>query len=191
MPSYYAPAGYQRPRSHSMSYMPSPAPVQQPQVYYSYGNQYPQAGAGQQQYYPAVHTPTVHTVSTPYNNSYSRSRRASTSQSYGSPSGHHRSHSSSHRPSSSSHRRSHSTSRSHSHSRHHSQPQVIVATPSYSSQHLSQPAYHHRRYSSGVEPGLGDRLRRMFGMQPSPRAHYIDARTGHSVDYKGRPIYHM
>ncbi|KAH9844069.1 uncharacterized protein C8Q71DRAFT_719680 [Rhodofomes roseus] len=198
MPAYYVPNGYQRPRSHSMSYVHSPAPAQRPQlyspapaqqsqVYYSYGqSQYPQAGAAQ-----PVYT-TVHTSSTPYHDGYSRSRRASTSHSYhhGSPS-HHRSHSSSHGHNSS-HRRSHSTSRSHSHSRHHSQPQVIVSTPSHSTHHISQPAYQqHRRYSSVGGPGLGDRLRHLFGMPPSHRAYYIDARTGQSVDYKGRPVYHM
>ena len=194
MPSYYVPTnGYQRARSHSMSYAQP-----QPQVYYpSYGHsQYPQAGPGQ--YYT-----TVHTTSTPYHDGYSRSRRPSTSH-YGSPS-HHRSHST---HGSSSHRRSHSTTRSHS--RHHSQPQVIdlrhhsggnyvrvqgivdsapprLMRPRTQTTHIVQPT-HHRRYSA-TSPGIGDRLRNLFGMQPSHR--YYDARTGHEVDYRGRPIYHM
>ncbi|EPT03572.1 hypothetical protein FOMPIDRAFT_98339 [Fomitopsis schrenkii] len=180
MTSYYVPSnGYQRARSHSMSYA---QPQPQPQVYYppSYGHsQYPQAGPGQ--YYT-----TVHTATTPYHDGYSRSRRASTSHSYnhGSPS-HHRSHSS---HGHSSHRRSHSTTRSHS--RHNSQPQVVDlrhhSAGNYTT-HVVQPSHHHR-YPSG-SPGIGDRLRSMFGMQPSHR--YYDARTGHEVDYRGRPIYHM
>ncbi|KAI0728705.1 hypothetical protein C8Q72DRAFT_795042 [Fomitopsis betulina] len=176
MASYYVPSnGYQRARSHSVSYVQPP----QPQVYYPpmYGHaQYPQAG-------PAQYYTTVHTASPSYHDGHSRSRRASTSHSYNrsprSPS-HHRSHSS---HGHSSHRRSHSTTRSHS--RHHSQPQVI-STGNYTT-HVVQPS-HHQRYPSN-SPGFGDRLRSMFGMQPSHR--YYDARTGHEVDYRGRPIYHM
>ncbi|KZT72578.1 hypothetical protein DAEQUDRAFT_722741 [Daedalea quercina L-15889] len=181
MPSYYVPAnGYQRARSHSMSYVPSPAPAPQPQVYYGYGqSQYPQAGPVQQPYYT-----TVHTSATPYHDGYSRSRRASTSY-HGSPS-HHRSHSSHGYSNGSSHRRSHSTSRSHS--RQYSQPQVIDIRHHSSSKqnsHYAQP----RRYSASSGYGFGDRLRNLFGMQPSHR--YYDARTGREVTYQGRPIYHI
>ncbi|KAI1792936.1 hypothetical protein LXA43DRAFT_1003877 [Ganoderma leucocontextum] len=60
---------------------------------------------------------------------------------------------------------------------------------------------HHRRGSSSSYLPLGERIRRMFGFGNSSQSYrygdphrggeYQDTRTGHPVDWRGRPIYRV
>lgn len=60
---------------------------------------------------------------------------------------------------------------------------------------------HHRRGSSSSDLPLGERIRRMFGFGSSSQGYrygdphrgptYMDARTGHPVDWRGRPVYRV
>ena len=60
---------------------------------------------------------------------------------------------------------------------------------------------HHRRGSSSSDLPLGERIRRMFGFGSSSLSYrygdprrggtYVDARTGHPVDWRGRPVYRV
>ncbi|PCH41447.1 hypothetical protein WOLCODRAFT_163100 [Wolfiporia cocos MD-104 SS10] len=173
MPTYYiSPSRSHRSRSHSHSHA-------QPQAYYTYGQA---AAPAQPMYaYPANYGT---------GNAYYRSPGQGNGAYYATPSStrSHRSHSTS------GHRRSHSTSR------HHSSPRVVDlrGSPGHSHSHSSGHHGHghshshssHRRHSSS-EPSVGDRVRRFLGMEPSHPAQYIDARTGRTVDWRGRPIYRV
>ncbi|KZT13001.1 uncharacterized protein LAESUDRAFT_719308 [Laetiporus sulphureus 93-53] len=178
----HAPSYVQMPASHSYGYaQPQPQPQPQPQVYYAYApSKYPQATA---QY--------------PQGTYYDAGRGTHGRPRYHSTSG----HSGGYYPSASSHgHRSSSTGgrrRSQSATRYSTQPVYTTSSAHHSVLHSTHPSqYRDRRYSASAEPSVGDRFRRFFGMHPSADGYahhpgYVDAHTGRTVDWRGRPIYRV
>ncbi|KAL6310412.1 hypothetical protein BKA93DRAFT_15173 [Sparassis latifolia] len=86
--------------------------------------------------------------------------------------------------------------------------------PAVGTDHLIFPPHHHRsgNHTSGQHyhnrspyvvnlneplrarhpgPTVGERVRRFFGFPPEHYANYVDVRTGHLVDWRGRPIFQV
>ncbi|KAH9853793.1 hypothetical protein C2E23DRAFT_727918 [Lenzites betulinus] len=210
MPSYYIQPGqqahvhYQRPRAYSQSQAYAPQPV----VYTHSGSShhsspqrrvtaYPQSGAYQTS--PQYLTPNYqYDAGRHHHQGHARTGSGGTYYASSAPQYYDAAR---HSPPS-------SQRRSASHGRHHRAQSVpravqVVAPRSHthrSSSHTrhSPPVVTHRdhRPSHPVGEPLSERIRRMFGFshQHSSRAHnreYADARSGRTVDWRGRPIYRV
>ncbi|KAI0771845.1 hypothetical protein BD413DRAFT_475233 [Trametes elegans] len=209
MPTYYLQPGqhahvYQRPRAYSQSYG-----QQGPQqIFYTHSTNssrgqyaYPTQSSGHYAS-PQYLTPTYQYDSGRHHHQgHARSGSGGVHYASSAPSRHH--NSSRHSPSSSHHsagRRSSS-----SHGRHHRSQSV----PRQSVQVLDARSHHHRSSSRPrqspshsshrdrpVGEPLSERIRRMFGFgghSSSRNQHrdYVDARSGRTVDWRGRPIYRV
>ncbi|KAH9894250.1 hypothetical protein C8Q73DRAFT_509390 [Cubamyces lactineus] len=208
---------YQRPRAYSQSHQTMPQQIvytHSAQSHYSgspqhYSTAYPQQASGAYYSSPQYLTPDYQYDPNRRARHQGHARTGSGGVYYPSsePSRHH--DSSRHSPSSSHHGHHSGQRRSSSHTRHHrsqSVPrqsvQIADAGRSHhrnSSRPRQSPPHHgqslHRDRPVG-EP-LSERIRRLFGLghhSSSSRVQhrdYADARTGRTVDWRGRPIYRV
>ncbi|KAI0829428.1 hypothetical protein BC628DRAFT_1337390 [Trametes gibbosa] len=216
MPTYYVQPGqhaqvhYQRPRAYSQSQAYA---VPQPVVYTHSGSShhsspqrrataYPQSGAYQSS--PQYLTPNYQYDASRrhqqqhHHQGHARTGSGGTYYASSAPAQHR--DSTRHSPSS-----SNRCSTSHGrHHRSHSVPRnVQVVDPrahhqrssSHARQSLPVVAHHDRRPSYPVGEPLSERIRRMFGFghhsSHTQHREYADARSGRTVDWRGRPIYRV
>ncbi|KAL1946552.1 hypothetical protein VTO73DRAFT_14656 [Trametes versicolor] len=198
MATYYVQPGYQRPRAYSQSYGHAPQ-----QIVYTHSNQShhssPQRRATAYPHHSGAYYAAPQYVAPTYHHDSGRHHHQ----------GHARAGSggvyyTSSAPSHSRHSPSSGQRRSASHTRHHrsqSVPrtvQVVDARRPHhtrSSSRLRQSPPHQAHHSRPVGEPLSERIRRMFGFgHSSSRPHnrdYVDARSGRTVDWRGRPIYRV